>query len=401
MFSIFSKFNLTLPSPDSKVIDSISQRHITKLPSHIWSKEEDILLIKLSQSKLKNKWKKISKIIGTKTASQCTYRLKILSDTKIDPDSPETSQQLSLKIALDENEKAKAKDKARQMFTTNAEKKNRNVIVKINNVAKRFGVVKKANDAQNVNNNQNQSSNNVPVANKIDDINNSGNIYIDIDSVHSVQRYCANSNVEMKDFDCDNPFKSNPTITRKESPPILLDFTRKESPPILLDSNSLNLSNNKRQENEENFKKEYLKYFTNENKDLECFDKDNNDLFLLDFENLNKKYNSPVKTKVINGMKNTEELEKLSSAIEINKLVFNRLQEIEQIISLDEFKNSYQTIRMANLSSFLVEINIFLKKITSKQEEQLCMEIQSKILSKMIEQTQNQLITNNGEELLS
>jgi len=389
MFSTFSKFNLTLPSTETKVIDSISQKHITKLPSHIWSKEEDMLLIKLSQSKLRNKWKKISKIIGTKTASQCTYRLKVLSDTKIDIDSPDTSQQLSLKIELDENEKAKANDKPRQMFTTNAEKKNRNVIVKINNVAKLFGLAKKANAAQNVNNNQNQSSNNVSVANKIDDINNSGNIYINRDSVHSVQRNCGNSNVEMKDFNCDNPFTSNPTITRKESP------------PILLDSNSLNLSDNKRQENEENFKKEYLKYFTNENKNLECLDKDINDIILLDFQNLNKKYNSPVKTKVINGMKNTEELEKLSIAIEINKLVFNRLQEIEQIISSDEFKNSSQTIRMANLSSFLVEINIFLKKITSKQEEQLCMEIQSKILSKMIEQTQNQLITNNGEELLS
>lgn len=44
-----------------------------------WTSHEDWLLKILSQSKLKNKWKTISKIIGTKTVSQCIYRLKKIS----------------------------------------------------------------------------------------------------------------------------------------------------------------------------------------------------------------------------------------------------------------------------------------------------------------------------------
>lgn len=44
----------------------------------IWSKEEDKMLIRLCHSKLKAKWKKISEIIGSKSASQCAYRYKKL-----------------------------------------------------------------------------------------------------------------------------------------------------------------------------------------------------------------------------------------------------------------------------------------------------------------------------------
>ena len=44
-----------------------------------WTSHEDWLLKILSQSKLKNKWKTISKIIGTKSISQCIYRLKKIS----------------------------------------------------------------------------------------------------------------------------------------------------------------------------------------------------------------------------------------------------------------------------------------------------------------------------------
>lgn len=44
----------------------------------IWTDKEEKLLIKLCQSSIKKKWKIISNIIGTKTASQCNYKFKIL-----------------------------------------------------------------------------------------------------------------------------------------------------------------------------------------------------------------------------------------------------------------------------------------------------------------------------------
>jgi hypothetical protein len=39
-----------------------------------WTSEEDSLLIRLCNSKLKNKWKSIAYIIGNKISSQCSYR---------------------------------------------------------------------------------------------------------------------------------------------------------------------------------------------------------------------------------------------------------------------------------------------------------------------------------------
>ncbi len=46
--------------------------------SLIWTKEETRLLLRLSNSKLRKKWKKISEIIGSKTACQCSYKFKKL-----------------------------------------------------------------------------------------------------------------------------------------------------------------------------------------------------------------------------------------------------------------------------------------------------------------------------------
>ncbi len=44
-----------------------------------WANDELELLVNLSNSKLKNKWKKISGIIGTKTAMQCVYKYRKLN----------------------------------------------------------------------------------------------------------------------------------------------------------------------------------------------------------------------------------------------------------------------------------------------------------------------------------
>jgi len=133
----------------------ISSKHHNKLPSSIWTKQEDILLLKLSQSKLKSKWKKISKIIGNKTSSQCSYRFKHLSQSKIDPESPETSEMLNMKILLSEKNNTEKTSQHHsqhnrehnngqdtQYTKTNADRKNRKLSVKITNVTKLFGVVK-------------------------------------------------------------------------------------------------------------------------------------------------------------------------------------------------------------------------------------------------------------------
>jgi len=55
--------------------DNSEKRKISK----IWTAHQDYMLICLSKSKVANKWKVISKIIGSKTPSQCIYRLKQLS----------------------------------------------------------------------------------------------------------------------------------------------------------------------------------------------------------------------------------------------------------------------------------------------------------------------------------
>jgi hypothetical protein len=41
-----------------------------------WTKEESKLLLSLVNSKLRKKWRKISQIIGTKSAYQCSYKYK-------------------------------------------------------------------------------------------------------------------------------------------------------------------------------------------------------------------------------------------------------------------------------------------------------------------------------------
>jgi hypothetical protein len=43
-----------------------------------WIKEEEDLLVKLCGSKIKKKWRKISKIIGNKTIMQCIYKYRCL-----------------------------------------------------------------------------------------------------------------------------------------------------------------------------------------------------------------------------------------------------------------------------------------------------------------------------------
>lgn len=56
-----------------------SYKKPSKVISQNWTTHEDFLLINLSKSRLANKWKIISDIIGTKTQNQCVYRLKRLA----------------------------------------------------------------------------------------------------------------------------------------------------------------------------------------------------------------------------------------------------------------------------------------------------------------------------------
>lgn len=54
-----------------------------KEKKHLWSKEEDKMLIKLCNSKIQKKWKKIAEIIGTKSATQCAYHYSKLKKKKV------------------------------------------------------------------------------------------------------------------------------------------------------------------------------------------------------------------------------------------------------------------------------------------------------------------------------
>jgi hypothetical protein len=394
IYSKFSRINIStfnndkIKGKDEKIKQINDERR--KLPSSIWTKEEDILLLKLSQSKLKNKWKKISKLINTKTASQCTYRLKLLSQSKIDPDSPGTSQQLSLKVTLNENNN-KIHEKSNLPFLkTNHDKKIRNLGIKVNNVTKLFGVIK--NDDNHIEKDKN-------VENKV-------RTSLEFKNPDSVKR-C--SDVEMRfSYDTnDNPFAQGLIRTSGSG-----DFQQLSN---IIPS----------KDNEDIFKKEYNRTFNNDifniNKKTEIFEKDINDVMLLDIgrnnnanifkksNNLNLKYTSNNNSNNFGNNQaldenkqqiNQEEYLKMSSVMENKKNWKERLNEIKNYIASDIFKELTQINKMSQFSSFLVEININSKNMTSKEEEHLCMEIQSFILKCMIEHTQKQLITENGEELL-
>ncbi len=422
LYSKFSKINIDLnkEGEQSMIKDvKIVNDERRKLSSSIWTKEEDILLLKLSQSKLKNRWKKISKLIGTKCQRQCSYRMKFLSQTKIDPDSPKTSKELKIKINLDalneKNEKNEKSDNIEKTIVaniigsesngcrapntpnnksnknpthinshnshnnnknafqlkTNADKKNRNLGVKLSNVTKLFGIIKKESDS------------NVNVASK--------------STVNSLMfqqptnKKVSNSSLE----NADSPF--NPKI----------DILRKSSP---LDIQLANKTS-KDMETEESFKKEYFKTFENQEKQYESYNKDHNS----DNFASNKEIKNPFKNCknniniVINPneqtINNNNDLTNITQE-ELIKL-FNqnnwktRVNEIQCLINSTEFNNQSQLSKMTHFSQFLVEINLYRSKLQSTEEEQLCMEVQSNILQSMIENTQKQLITDDGEKLLA
>lgn len=69
-----------IPKP-KKVLNGLSSirfKRKEKLKYNDWKPEEDILLMKLCNSRFHKKWKKIAIIIGDKTPRKCAYRIKKL-----------------------------------------------------------------------------------------------------------------------------------------------------------------------------------------------------------------------------------------------------------------------------------------------------------------------------------
>jgi hypothetical protein len=62
-------------------LSSIRLKRKEKLKYNDWKPEEDILLMKLCNSRFHKKWKKIAIIIGGKTPRKCAYRIKKLEKT--------------------------------------------------------------------------------------------------------------------------------------------------------------------------------------------------------------------------------------------------------------------------------------------------------------------------------
>lgn len=372
LYSKFSKIKIYSTKDNHKKVNDDRR----KLHSSMWTKAENILLLKLSQSKIKNKWKKISKHIGTKTASQCIYRLKMLSQTKIDPDSPETSVILSAKVeSIEKNNKENNEGLGKSILNTNSNKKNRHVGIKLSNVTKLFGVVR--NKDVILGKSTNINTQDELKANKIEKV------------------PTKSSDIEMK--------SENSPIKENSGPFNYYEIIRKNSP---CDNSNSNKTPQKKQKNDSgDFIKEYNKTFNNfggadNDSNYEVFEKENSELMLLDnnpyHKTINKDLHSTNLTKVSNTTTNNLNLEIMEKLNQWKETLI----EIQTLINTDEFKSMTQIAKMTKYSLFLVEINIFAKNATCIEEAQLCMEIQSQILKSMIEQTQKQLITNDGEELL-
>lgn len=62
---------------------SLHDENKRKIRLSRWTYTDTIFLMKLANSKLKNKWTTISKILGNKTASQCHYHYKKIKSQKL------------------------------------------------------------------------------------------------------------------------------------------------------------------------------------------------------------------------------------------------------------------------------------------------------------------------------
>jgi hypothetical protein len=67
---------------DLSVNDEKNINKSRKIRLSSWSCKDTIFLMRLANSKLKNKWTTISKILGNKTASQCHYHYKKIKSQK-------------------------------------------------------------------------------------------------------------------------------------------------------------------------------------------------------------------------------------------------------------------------------------------------------------------------------
>lgn len=74
----YSQSKFVSSNTRSNVLSKFKPRNTNHKQSK-WTKEEDLLLMRLCRSKLDRKWLKISQIIGSKNQTQCAYRYKKLA----------------------------------------------------------------------------------------------------------------------------------------------------------------------------------------------------------------------------------------------------------------------------------------------------------------------------------
>lgn len=404
-----------------------------KQTSSIWSKEEDIMLLKLSQSKLKNKWKKIAKIIKTKTATQCSYRLKILSQTKIDPESPETSEQLGLKVDIGALNSDNNLDKKSQMIVTNADRKNRNLGIKLSNVTRLFGVVKKEEEQLFEENNvkkqlkfqvikeEDEKADEKPrkeepqaynTFSKLFKLKSSkkderGNSQSQISTTNNSEYYQPYQAYQPQQKSSDTEMKNSSTLYDNSQNPFIGNHHIRRSTPLDIQFRGSRAS----KDQNEDFMKECHRAFKDEAMTISYGDDARNSgLLLLEIENSKgitlRKTSSSGINKNIDNLKypiidEKHEIKEEYEKLQESSSIFDKIYEVQKYVHSEEFINLSQGNKMSKLSTILVDINLCSKSSKNVEEEQMCMELQSQILRCMIELTQNQLITDDGERLLA
>jgi len=317
-----------------------------------WTPEEDKYLIKLNAtSNFKNKWLKISEFIRSKSSSQCRNRyIKLRKFNK------------NSKLQLGANDKE--------------EHTNNTISIIKDEIPRLFKIVKEP------------RTSNKPINN---------NIYESGENINSVQ-------MKEQIRKCSDP---DDILAH----PNFFELARTNTPDDLpADSNSTERTDNM-------FQNEYFRTFKNE-EDNDKFNHVENELkYILDELsstnpiNTIQEKNDEISLDDMQSIQNNNNLMKTNQIIQSyveqqkpkNESVIcltDRIKEIENILNSQNFLSLSQQNKMMQYSILLMEINLFSTRTTfNEQEMKLTMGIQSKILQVMIQETQRQLITDDGENM--